>query len=272
MRNPFAIPWVALRCYIAAVRYAIPGVMIIEEKEEEEPDSSDRGRGESNQKRENLGEIPEERGAGGGRGKREYGASRGRRADGKDARGNKEKRSKRVLGRAVTIDETREKERARVGIKWGGLLISLAIHPRSVAQNYPRVLPRLIQHYEYFLLVVGVTLTAQREERDREKQEKKREGERGRRRLGGTKGSRKSGSWSGQGDVLCASYILYIRVPLWRLQREMAPYFSRLFVRRLKRRGQPRNSRVTPAESNPRTLITTRNKIHWYNACRTAGC
>lgn len=63
-----------------------------------------------------------------------------------------------VLGRTVTIDETREKERARVGIKWGGLLISLAIHPRSVAQDYPRVLPRLIQHYEYFLLVVGVTL------------------------------------------------------------------------------------------------------------------
>lgn len=56
-----------------------------------------------------------------------------------------------------------------MGIKWGGLLISLAIHPRSVAQNYPRVLPRLIQHYEYFLLVVGVTLTAQREERDRER-------------------------------------------------------------------------------------------------------
>lgn len=64
-----------------------------------------------------------------------------------------------------------------MGIKWGGLLISLAIHPRSVAQNYPRVLPRLIQHYEYFLLVVGVTLTAQREERGREKQEKKRERE-----------------------------------------------------------------------------------------------
>lgn len=56
MRNPFAIPWVALRGYIAAVRYAIPGVMIIEEKEEEEPDSSDRGRGESNRKRERTWE------------------------------------------------------------------------------------------------------------------------------------------------------------------------------------------------------------------------
>lgn len=65
-----------------------------------------------------------------------------------------------VLGRAVTVDETREKERTRVGIKWGGLLISLAIHPWSVAQDYPRVLPRLIQHYEYFLLVVGVTPAA----------------------------------------------------------------------------------------------------------------
>lgn len=43
-----------------------------------------------------------------------------------------------------------------MGIKWGGLLISLAIHPRSVARDYPRVLPRLIQHYEYFLLVVVV--------------------------------------------------------------------------------------------------------------------
>lgn len=77
MRNPFAVPWVALRGYIAAVRYAIPGVMIIEEKEEEEPDSSDRGRGESDQKRENLGEIPEGRGAGGGRGKRESMVHRG---------------------------------------------------------------------------------------------------------------------------------------------------------------------------------------------------
>lgn len=68
-----------------------------------------------------------------------------------------------------------------MGIKWGGLLISLAIHPRPVAQDYPRVLPRLIQHYEYFLLVVGVTPAANREERverDREKAEKKeREGE-----------------------------------------------------------------------------------------------
>lgn len=68
-----------------------------------------------------------------------------------------------------------------MGIKWGGSLISLAIHPWSVAQDYPRVLPRLIQHYEYFLLVVGVTPAAEREERverDREKRERKTERQR----------------------------------------------------------------------------------------------
>lgn len=230
MRNPFAIPWVALRGYIAAVRYAIPGVMIIEVKEEEEPDSSDRGRGESNQKRENLGEIPEGRGAGGGRGKREYGASRGRRADGKDARGNKEKRSKRVPGRAVTIDETREKERARVGIKWGGLLISLAIHPRSVAQNYPRVLPRLIQHYEYFLLVVGVTLTARRSgksvtERSRRKRGRERE------REGGWEGRREAESpVRGQGRVMsCVRPTSYTYVSHCGVCNERWPHIFRAY-------------------------------------------
>lgn len=50
-----------------------------------------------------------------------------------------------VLGRAVTIDgyEMEEKERTRVGIKWGGLLISLAIHPWSVAQDLPVGTPTL---------------------------------------------------------------------------------------------------------------------------------
>jgi len=89
----------------------------------------------------------------------------------------------------------------------------------------------------------------------RRKRERKKERERERERegeLGGTKGSRKSGSWSEQGDVLCASYILYIRVPLWCPQRETAPYFSHLFVRRPKQRGCPRNS----VRNNPKNLIT----------------
>jgi len=48
-----------------------------------------------------------------------------------------------VLGRVVTINETREKKRARVGIKWDGLLISLATHPRLVAQDLPEGTPTL---------------------------------------------------------------------------------------------------------------------------------
>lgn len=139
------------------------GMMIIEEKEEEGTGNSDRGRSESNQKKQNLGEVPEEK----RRRKMREGRERCTEGEGRTGKmheeGNKEKRSKRVGSwrfRAVTIDETREKERPRVGIKWGGLLISLAIHPWSVAQDYPRVLPRLIQHYEYFLLVVGVTPAA----------------------------------------------------------------------------------------------------------------
>lgn len=133
------------------------GMMIIEEKEEEETGKGDRGRSESNQKKENR-EKRSKRYAGGRRGKGGKGAPRGQRerCARKVIRRNGAKES--VLGCTVTIDEMRENERARVGIKWGGLLISLATHPRSVAQD-PRVLPRLIQHYEYFLLVVGVSLS-----------------------------------------------------------------------------------------------------------------
>lgn len=75
---------------------------------------------------------------------RERKVHRGRRADGKDARGRIIRRNgakESVLGHA--IDETRGKERARVGIKWGGLLISLAIHPQSVVQDYPEGSPTL---------------------------------------------------------------------------------------------------------------------------------
>lgn len=114
MRNPLAIPWVALRGYIAAVRYAIPGVMIIEEKEEEEPDSSDRGRGESNRKGENLGEIPEERerGAGGGRGKRESMVHRG--GEGQTGKMREVIRRNGAKEFSVTIDEN-EREREGEG-------------------------------------------------------------------------------------------------------------------------------------------------------------
>lgn len=57
------------------------GMMIIEEKEEEGTGNSDRGRNESNQKKQNLGEVPEEKR------RRERKVHRGRRADGKDVRG-----------------------------------------------------------------------------------------------------------------------------------------------------------------------------------------
>jgi len=74
-----------------------------------------------------------------------------------------EARNRKCKGR-----ERREREK-RVGIKWGEPLISLAIHPRSVAQDLPRVLPRLIQHYEYFLIVVTPAMQREeRTERDRE--------------------------------------------------------------------------------------------------------
>lgn len=162
----------------------------------------------------------------------------------------------------VTIDETRENGRARVGIKWGGLLISLATHPRSVAQDYPRVLPRLIQHYEYFLLVVGVNPSGaagrasgawQREAEKKRKRERvcERKGEAGR-----DEGKQKvrfvvRAGWR----PVCVLYPVHTRphVPLWRPQRETALYFSRLFVRQPKRRGQPRNSRVTQLEAIQKT-------------------
>lgn len=61
--------------------------------------------------------------------------------------------------------------------------------------------------------------------------EKEKEGAREKERPGGTKGSRKSGSWSGQGDVLCASYILHVRVHVYHcgVRNERRPHIFRAY-------------------------------------------